>query len=224
MSRINLKEKDLHTIRKSVSRAEASTSGEIATAVVPESSDYGTYELIFSIVGGFVYFFVALFFSDRLEVSLQSLSWVYSPRHLLLFYGVSTLLVIVLLYLLANTRFVDRLIVPRPVMARRVQERARRHFTEVGVFNTRDRTGILLFISELEQRVELLADRGISAKIDQQQWDEIIKNLIEGIKSGEPVPAICRAVEECGKLLAEYFPRKVDDRNELDDSLSVLEK
>lgn len=214
----------MRTIRETVRRAEAQTSGEIATAVVPESSDYGTYELIFSIVGGFVYFFTAMYFSDRLEQSLRSLSWVYSPRHLLLFYGVSTLLVIILLYLLANSRLVDRLIVPRRIMIRRVQERARRHFTEAGVFNTRDRTGILLFISELEQRVELIADRGIAARIDQGQWEEIISELIRGIKTGEAVPAICRAVEKCGELLAQYFPRKPDDSDELDNDISVLER
>jgi len=224
MSRLTLNRQDLDTVKSAVQRAESGTSGEIVTAVVGESADYGTFEWIFSIIGGFLYFFVAMFFSDSLQESLMTLSWQYSPRHLLLFYGISTLLVIVLLYMLANSRWVDRLVVPRKIMTRKVRERAMRHFAEAGVFNTRDRTGILLFISELEQRVELIADRGINARIKQEQWNQIVTDLVTGIRSGRGVDAICQALEKCGELLSRYFPIKPDDTDELANDLSVLEK
>lgn len=224
MPKLNLKKEDLETIKSTVHKAESKTSGEIATAIIKESSDYATYELIFSIVGGFIYFFIAMYFSDALETSLKSLSWDYSPKHILLFYGVSTLLMVFIFYLIANIRFIDRLIVPKKVMAREVTNRALRHFTQAGVFNTRDRTGILLFISELEQRVELIADQGINEKIDQVQWNQIINTLVEGIKNKDSVSAICSAILSCGELLTKHFPIKADDTNELDNDISVLEK
>ena len=149
--------------------------------------------------------------------------WEYSSHYLLMFYGFSTFLVMAIVYLLANIPFIDRLIVPKSVMRQKVNQRAERHFLESGVYDTKDRTGILIFISYLERRVELLADKGISEKIPQEKWDAIVGHIIDGIKSNQLVKHLSGSIRECGNLLAEQFPIQPDDENELKDDIHILE-
>jgi len=224
MARIRLTPNTLNGVNRAIKNAERKTSGEIAVAVIRQSYDYAAQELLFSITVGFVYFFVMMFFSGPIETLIRSMFWDYSPRYLVMFYGFSTFLVIFLIYFIANIPFVDRMIVPRRVRIRKVNERAVRHFMESGVYNTRYRTGILLFISLLERRVELLADRGISKKIPQAEWNAIIGTIVDGIRNGPFESRLIEAVDRCGDLLAEHFPVQADDVNELSDDIEVLEQ
>lgn len=224
MPKIKLSSQDLEKINSAVKDAESKTAGEIATAFTKESDSYAVYELMFAIAGGFIYFIVMMFFTGGIEKIIKNLSWDYNPDHLLIFYGLSIFLVIFIFYWLANFAFIDRLIVPGSVMRRKVNERAVRYFMEARVYDTRDRIGILIFISQLEHRVELLADKGISQKIPQEKWDSIVNHIIAGVRSGQLVKHLTESIAECGKLLAEHFPIQPDDVNELKDDIAILEK
>ncbi len=224
MASINLSNEELETIKGAVSEAESKTAGEIATAFIKESDSYAVYELMFSVICGFIYFFVTMFFSGGIEDTIKGMFWDYSTDHLLIFYGLSTFLLIFIFYFLANIPFLDRLIVPKSVMRRKVNQRAVRHFMESGVYNTKDRTGILIFISGLEHRVDLLADKGISEKIPQEKWDSIVAHIVGGIKSGKMVEHLTESIAQCGELLAEHYPIQPDDVNELKDDIAVLER
>lgn len=224
MKKIKFSKDDLEKIRVAVKDAESKTAGEIATAFIKESSDYAVYELLFAVICGFFYFIVMMFFTGNIERLLKNMFWDYSADYLVLFYGLSTFLVIFIFYFLANVPLVDRLVVPKSVMREKVNQRAIRHFMESGVYDTRDRTGILIFISQLEQRVELLADKGISEKIPQEKWETLVNHIILGIKTGEVVKYLCEAIAGCGTLLAEHYPILPDDVNELRDEITVLER
>ncbi|RLC50967.1 MAG: TPM domain-containing protein [Candidatus Cloacimonadota bacterium] len=224
MSVIKFSKEDLEKIKEAVKKAESKTSGEIATAFIKQSYDYAIQELTFAVICGFVYFFIISFFTPAIESFLQKLFWEYSSAYLVMFYGLSTFLTITIFYFLANIPFVDRLIVSRKTMQQKVHERAIRHFMESGVYNTKDRTGILIFISFLEKRVELLADTGISAKIPQEKWNSIVNQIVEGIKQKKLVDNLIAAIDECGKLLSEHFPIQPDDKNELKDDINILKK
>ncbi|MCK4836666.1 MAG: TPM domain-containing protein [Candidatus Aminicenantes bacterium] len=224
MSKITFKPENLEKINNAVKKAERKTIGEISLAFIKESHDYAAQELMLGIIFGFLYFFTAIFFLNHIENVIQELFWDYSVIHLLLFYGLSTFLVIFIGYMLANIPFVNRLIVSKKLMKKKVNERAVRYFMESGVYNTRERTGILIFMSLLERRVELLADRGISKKISQRQWDSIIQHIITGIKTKQFIQNCIEAIASCGKILAEHFPARLDDINELGDDMEILEK
>jgi putative membrane protein len=224
MAKINLTQVDHEKIKSTVKEAESKTSGEIATAFIKESYDYALYELLFAVILGFIYFFVMMFYAGTIETFIRNMFWDYSTNYLLIFYGLSTFLVIGIVYFLANIPLIDRLIVPKSVMYQKVNERAVRHFMESGVYNTKDRTGILIFISSLERRVELLADKGINEKIPQDKWDGIVNDIIKGIKSGDLTQYLCNSIKECGDLLAEHYPIQTDDVNELKDDITILEK
>lgn len=100
---------------------------------------------------------------------------------------------------------------------RAVREQAMLCFVEHGLHRTRDQTGILILISLLEHRVQVLADAGINAKVSAQLWEEIVEKITAGLKSGQPCPALCQAITRCGKLVEDHFPRRDDDSNELPD-------
>lgn len=102
-----------------------------------------------------------------------------------------------------------------------VHQRARREFASMGIGNTADRTGILIMLSLKERRVEVLADKGINDKV--KAWEEVVEIIVSNIKQGKQAAGIIQAVEFVGKILAEHFPRKKDDTNELSDEIAVKE-
>ncbi|OQY34368.1 MAG: hypothetical protein B6241_05130 [Spirochaetaceae bacterium 4572_59] len=223
MAKTFINEKEQERISVAVKEAEKSTSGEIATALIGESSDYALYELVFSLCIGFVYFSSLLFFYPSVSVWLGNLFWDAPEWYVTAFYGISTVLVVGLVYFFSNMSFVDRLIIPRKVLREKVRNRALRYFTESGVYSTRDHTGILIFVSLLEKRVEVLADQGISEKIPQNEWNELVAALSRAMRDGQLAGGLCAAVESCGKKLSKHFPIKSDDSNELSDSVDILE-
>ena len=224
MAKFKLSEADKKKISEAVKEAESRTSGEIATAFIRESCDYAVYELIFAIIVSLVYFTAMLFFVPQIQNWLQSMFWDYSAAHLVAFYGFTTFLAGTLIYFLSNLDLIDRLIVPAGVKQKKVQERALLHFMESGVADTRDRTGILIFISLLEHRVVLLADKGINEKIGQTQWQEIVNHVTEGIRKGNFTDHLAASIRNCGKLLAAHFPIQDDDTNELSNDIKELNR
>jgi len=109
-------------------------------------------------------------------------------------------------------------------MDHRVITRARDIFLQEEIFNTVDRTGILIYISEMEKRVQVLGDQGISSVIEQSDWNNVLKLVTDGIKQGSPAEGLVSAIHECKKLLLENgFIVRTDDTNELSDKM-IIEK
>jgi len=106
-----------------------------------------------------------------------------------------------------------------------VQLRANSAFLEQEVFNTRDRTGVLLFVALFERKVLLVADSGIHARIPPDQWQGIIDRLVEGIRRGAPAQAIIEAIGECGVLLlAHRVEIRPDDTDELSNEPRIQQR
>lgn len=82
---------------------------------------------------------------------------------------------------------------------------------------TRDKNGILIYISLFEKKVWILADEGINELIDQRVWDTLAIELSQSIKDGERCQALCSTINQIGDILQIHFPIKEDDKNELHD-------
>ncbi len=226
LRRLKLSEQAFEDIQAAVDSAEKHTTGEIALAVTAESARYSSYELMYALGPGVLFFALLLPFAGSIQHLLDKLLWGAAEWHLPAFYGITCFGVTALLFLVANVPAVDRLIVPRRVRSLKVYNRALRHFVESGVYATRNRSGILIFVSYMEREVRILADTGISARIHPELWNLIASDLAEGLGTDDAAGAFIRAVERCGELLAEYFPGDADpDKNpdELPDGLVVLE-
>lgn len=223
MNQYKLSEADNERVKKAVAQAESKTSGEIVTAIIKESSDYAFFELRASLMGGFLYYMVALFFYGDISLFLQKTFWNYSEIYPTLFLGITTVIVIGLLYTVANIDGVDRLIVSSQIIGKKVNRRALLFFGESGLFDTKDRTGVLIFISLREKRVELIADKGINSKVEPNTWTDVVDNLIASLKRDHLVDGLVEAVIACGDKLIEHFPIEPDDENELSDDVHILE-
>ena len=88
--------------------------------------------------------------------------------------------------------------------------------------SVRDVVLILIFVSFMEHQVRILADSGIAKRISQDLWNLIADELAEDIKNGKTAQAFLNAISKCGDLLAEQFPAKEENPNELSDGLVIL--
>jgi len=222
MGKVKLSEPQIRKVEAAVREAEKKTSAEIAGAIIRESNDYARYELLGAIIAGLVFFTGMTVFTPSLEAWMQTLTWTYSPVLLVAAIGFSTFLVIAATYFLANLAPIDRWIVPQRVMGERVRRRAMRHFLESGVHRTRERNGLLIFVSLLERRIEIVADIGIADRVPRSTWEKVVRELGEGLRRGEPGEALARAVTQCGDILADHFPPRSDDINELSNQVHIL--
>lgn len=115
-----------------------------------------------------------------------------------------------------------RLLTADEVMARQVDLAARAAFVDHEVFATRDRSGVLIFLSLLEHRVEVLADSGIEAHVEPGEWDRMVAGIVRGIREGRPGDALVEAIGRCGEILDRRgLERRADDRDELPDRLRL---
>ena len=88
------------------------------------------------------------------------------------------------------------------------------------VFDTRERTGILIFVSLFERRVEVVGDSGINARVDPDDWVHVVEDILVGVRKGQMAEGFVKAINRCGALLEEKGVEiREDDSNELSDSV-----
>lgn len=202
-----LTDADRKEITDAVKKAEQVTSGEIVPMIVSASYHYPMADVI----GGVVF---ALPISLILTYFIGGWLWI-GTENMWLFLGTVTILFIIFQQVVKNVLWVKRLFISKREIEEEVEEAAVTSFFGEGLYRTRDETGILIFISVFEHKVWVLADRGINEKVSKGQWDEIVGNIIDGIKKKNQTEAICQAVKKVGELLHTHFPIKADDRDEL---------
>lgn len=223
LRRLRLSDADLESIKGAVRDAERGTSGEIALAATGESSDYSFYELFAAVISGAALFALLIAFHGSLESLIARSFWHEESWYLPAFCGIASFAWIAVAFLFANAPAIDRLVIPRRVRSARVYNRAVRHFADSGVYATREGTGILIFISLMEREVRVVADRGISERVAQADWDALASSLAAGIKRGETASALVGTIAKCGEILGRNFPARKENPNELPDGLVILE-
>ena len=102
-----------------------------------------------------------------------------------------------------------------------VSELAKREFVRLGIGKTRDKTGILIYLLLEERQFFILADTAINKKVDEYTWHFIKDGMQEFFIKGMFSKGILYGVEETGKVLAEHFPVKPDDKNEISDRVII---
>ena len=113
-----------------------------------------------------------------------------------------------------------RVLVPPEVMAERVRQRAAEAFLTEEIFRTRDRTGVLIFVSLFERLVVVRADRGLDGVVTPREWEEVVAGIAAGMRRGQPGPALAEGIRRCATLAGRLPPRP-DDRDELPGQLRL---
>lgn len=194
-------------ISAAIKAAEAETAGEIAVLVVDASDTYPEAIILGAVILGGL---AALALTD---LFLNDSLWLFIP----------CLVVCALLAVLVLKRVpvLHRLFVSPRLLNRRVAARAEQAFYGKGLHLTRDRSGVLFFLSLFERKVWVLADQGIYRKIDQEELQTYARAVVLGMKSGGKTEALCAEIARFGKLLARHFPIRPDDTNELSNEVMV---
>lgn len=214
MTQRYFRQSDLQRIADAVLQAEGKTSGEIVPFFVERSDSYE--EAIWrggGILGGLSLLLVAM-------VHLFSDSWHgMGPIEI----GIIVLGGTGLGMMLAHAApLLKRFLAGNSLLEQRVAQRAAQAFIAEEVFNTRDRTGILLFVSFLEQKVLIVGDSGINAKVRQSEWEDVVARVVAGIDRGEAADGLIDAIHQCGVLLKKKgVRRRRDDKDELPNRLRV---
>ncbi|HQQ95498.1 MAG TPA: TPM domain-containing protein [Bacteroidia bacterium] len=99
-------------------------------------------------------------------------------------------------------------------------KRAEKIFAKLGMHRTAERNGVLIYIALRSRKLAVAGDAGIHARLSSEYWTKIVENLVTGFKQERKAEALAACILECGQQLARYFPRKSDDKNELDNSIS----
>jgi len=209
-------EADHQRIQEAVMAAEQRTSGEIVPYVVPQSDRYEVAmwraAAALSLLAALVVLAVLQFYQG------WGMTWLHDPWGPVLVLLAASLLGAVLG---AFVPAVKRLFA-RDVMVTTVHQHAWQAFVEEEVFNTRDRTGILIYLSLLEHRIEVVGDVGINRLVKPEEWAEIVARIQQGIRSGRPAEGLVEAIEMCGHLLERSgVTIRPDDTNELPDALRI---
>lgn len=188
-------------IEDAVQSVECCTAGELAVMVVNSSDDYREASVLGSVLlGSGISLLLSEIFLDASLHYFIIMCFLLFPLLRLLFHFLPE----------RKTAFVGR-----NRLEEAVRERAIRAFYEKGLYRTKANTGVLFFISLLEHKVWVLADKGIYEKIDQQTLNAFAQAVSQGIREGRTCDALCQAIEESGRILALHFPLAPGDTNEL---------
>jgi putative membrane protein len=104
-----------------------------------------------------------------------------------------------------------------------VFQRALAEFYGHKISHTKERTGILIYVSLLEHRVMVLADKAINDQVNEGTWDSIVEKFIAQIKQGNFTRGFCQAIAECGEILKEKLPAEGTTPNQLPNQLILKE-
>jgi putative membrane protein len=212
------KEEDLQRIKNAVKDAEKNISGEIVPVIVERSDNYVLASYKGSLILATLVFFLMVIV-DRYVLVNAATTLYYDPVFIFFVVVIGGVIGWVVPFF---SDAVKRLLLTQKMMDECTRQRAENAFLEEEVFNTRHRTGIMIFVSFFEHEVIVMADRGISKVVDQKEWDKIVRELISNIRSGKITDGIEAGIKRCGEILREKgFAKTTDDVNELRDDLRI---
>ena len=97
---------------------------------------------------------------------------------------------------------------------------ARAAFEKIGLAKTRERNGVLFFVSTRDKKLAVIGDKGIHEHVTPEFWTDVVKHVEARFGEGRFGDGLAEGIALAGTELARHFPRRADDVNELPDSVS----
>lgn len=95
------------------------------------------------------------------------------------------------------------------------RERALEVFSNLRVWDTEANNGVLIYVLLADHDVEIVADRGIAARVPHQEWETICREIEAHYREGRFAHGSVAGVRSVGRLLERHFPGGRPDANEL---------
>ena len=195
------------SISDAIRAVEKTSAAELVVEVRARSGSYAHAEGRFAAVVGFGALLFVLFSP-----------WTFEPE------WVPVAVLFAYLFGVVAARSSDllrRLITTQRDRESRLRAGAAAAFVERGVANTRRETGLLVYFSILEQRIELIADRGILNAVPNLEWNQIAGFARE---SGATLEDLAAVVTGLQAILARYLPAAADDIDELSNEVRFVKE
>lgn len=192
-------------LKAAIERIEADSSAEVVIALRRQSSGHLLANLVFGAVAAFAALAYMLYAPHRFSLA----SILIDPFIIGLGLG----------WLVEWLPPLKRRLVPAARRRYAVERGAKATFFDRGVANTRGRSGVLVYLSWLEQQAVVLADSGLP-----EAWRDGPRQTLEAELSAAMAAggvAVARVLQSAGPLLAEAAPRSADDVNELPDTIDA---
>ena len=220
-------------VNAAISRAEEGTSGEITCVIKARAMDYPETPLAWGFGAALVLPLVASLFgvslSDLVSAHLPAPVAGWEAAHVtqhaynrvqdIALYGLSQILVFLIVYLLVRFTALKIWLTPRAIKHRRAHEKATEQFYARGLHLTAHNTGVMIFCALQEHYAAVIADSGIHARVDPALWNATLNVLLSHIRKGDLTGGFEAAIATCGEALAQHFPPGDDNPNELPDVL-----
>lgn len=97
---------------------------------------------------------------------------------------------------------------------------AKKVFERLGMQNTKEKNGVLIYVATLSRKIAIIGDSGIHEKVPASYWQNMVETMIQAIKEHHPAEGLTKCITACGQELATYFPIKPGDTNELSNEIS----
>ena len=95
-------------------------------------------------------------------------------------------------------------------------------FSHLRIWDTAHNNGVLIYLLLADRDVEILADRGIDAKVDKAEWKKICSMMEAEFRKGSFQAGVLKGVAEVSQHLAKHFPKRAGGSNELPDAPLVM--
>lgn len=112
-------------------------------------------------------------------------------------------------------RFAVEAALPFPLLKLTTRQRAEQVFAEMRVWDTAENSGVLIYVQLLDHAIEIVADRGIAAKVAQSEWDAICRAMEAQFRRREFVEGALQGIERATALLSQHFPPGAQNADEL---------
>jgi putative membrane protein len=202
---MSLAAEDHAAVAAAIAAAEKNTSAQLVCVLAHASSDYAHVPIIWASVLALVTPW------PLIELTQWSVQRIFLIQ----------LVVFIVFALIFSWMPLRLALVPRAVRRARAHRAALEQFVLRRVAHTKNRGGVLIFVSLAERYARILTDEGIAQKVPSSEWQAAIDALVRHMREGRTVAGFTAAIESCGAVLAAHAPPE-GSANELPDRLYVM--
>ena len=201
-----ISKEDHDRIASAIRSAEAKTSGEIVCVLAKSSSQNTAMPL-----------FIA-------AVTALATPWLLMAFTAMTVQRILTLQVVAFLaaLLVLSLPHIRVLLLPRKTRRAIAHQAAMEQFISRGIARNKDRAGILIFVSLAERYARIIADNEIAGRVPQSEWQAAVDALTRHMRDGRIADGFISAINSCGKVLTQHFPRSGTSGDKLPDRIYVI--
>ncbi len=196
---------DYEVVAGAIREAEKKTSGQIVCVLAHASSRYVHVPILWAVA---LALFVPWPLIDFTQLSVQRIFLI-------------QLVTFIIAGLIFSWMPLRLLLVPRALQRARAHRAAIEQFVIRSISHTKQRTGVLIFVSLAERYARIIADEGIAAKVPAAEWQVALDALTARMRANEIAAGFSAAIAQCGEVLARHAPPD-GSPNELPDRLYIM--